>query len=72
MGAGILPITINPDNNNIYFLLSREQINSDTDPGLWSDFGGTREKGETKLDTAIREGWEESNGFLGTKKILNI
>ena len=37
------------------------------DPGKWSDFGGGKEKKETPLETAIREGFEESEGFLGDK-----
>merc|ERR1711965_946954 len=32
----------------------------------WRDFGGTPEKKET----AIREGWEETMGFLGNKKAI--
>lgn len=61
MGAGILPLAIHK--NTIFLLLGQERHN-----GLWSDFGGSTIKGETKLDTAIREGHEELNGFLGTQK----
>tara|TARA_B110000977_G_scaffold200098_1_gene289452 strand:- start:227 stop:709 length:483 start_codon:yes stop_codon:yes gene_type:complete len=68
MGGGILPVTIHE--NNIYFLFSREYINSKKDGGKWSDFGGSKEKNETYYDTAIREGFEESGGFLGSKKDL--
>ena len=70
MGAGILPITIHK--GKILFLFSREFIGENckkgrkfTDNGKWSDFGGGSHTGETIKDTAIREGWEESGGFLG-------
>ena len=38
------------------------------DNGLWSDFGGASDKNETYKDTAIREGFEETEGFIGDKK----
>ena len=66
MGGGILPVAYK--NNKLYFLFSRETIDGTDDPGKWSDFGGGKEKNETPLQTAIREGWEESAGFLGEKK----
>ena len=67
MGAGILPMTIH--RNNIYFLFSRENINyKKYDGGKWSDFGGSKERNETFYETAVREGFEESDGFLGTKE----
>ena len=64
MGAGILPVAIY--RNNIYLLLSME--NNDN---KWSDFGGKQEKNENKYETALREGYEESNGFFGTLNNLN-
>ena len=64
MGAGILPIAIY--RNNIYLLLSMEIINN-----KWSDFGGKQEKNESQYETALREGYEESNGFFGTINNLN-
>ena len=60
MGAGVLPIAIH--NKQVYLLLGKE-----AGSGGWSDFGGGRENNETHLDTAIREGVEELNGFLGTE-----
>jgi len=63
MGAGILPVAI--FNGKIYFLFSREQNSGNSDNNQWSDFGGRKEKNETYRETAIREGWEESDGFLG-------
>ena len=64
MGGGILPIAINK--GKIYFLFSREWIKAKDDGGKWSDFGGSKEGSETYRDTAIREGFEESAGFLGS------
>ena len=65
--AGILPYT--NYKGSIYFLLGRDSDNK------WSDFGGSSLKGETTYQTAIREGYEELNGVLGTKyeleKIVN-
>ena len=66
MGGGILPVSYK--NKKLFFLFSRETIDGNDDPGKWSDFGGGKEKKETPLQTAIREGWEESAGFLGEKK----
>ena len=62
MGAGILPVALHHD--KIFFLFGKENKNADT-PG-WSDFGGGKEKGERPLTTAIREGYEELSGFLGS------
>jgi 8-oxo-dGTP pyrophosphatase MutT (NUDIX family) len=64
--AGILPY-IEDKNGGIYFLFGRERINNNqncADSGLWSDFGGSRDKGETLKACAIREGTEELCGFL--------
>ncbi|MGI9554357.1 MAG: NUDIX hydrolase [Vampirovibrionia bacterium] len=60
MGAGILPVAIH--DNQVYLLLGK-----DVGTGSWSDFGGGRENNETHLETAIREGVEELNGFFGTE-----
>lgn len=65
MGGGILPVTVY--RNKVYFLFSREYIGSKDDGGMWSDFGGSKEKNESYFDTAVREGYEESDGFLGSK-----
>jgi len=63
MGASILPVTI--IDNKIYFLFGKER-DIDENPG-WSDFGGGTEKGESFINTAIREGSEELTGFLGSE-----
>jgi len=71
MGASILPVTVY--NGKIYFLFGKER-DIDENPG-WSDFGGGTDKGETFIQTAIREGGEELTGFLGSdsdiRKMLN-
>ena len=66
MGGSILPVTIH--NNKIYFLFGKER-DIDENPG-WSDFGGGTDKGETFIQTAVREGGEELTGFLGTDSDL--
>ena len=63
MGAGILPVTL--IKGSIFFLLGKE-INND----YWCDFGGTALTNELTFDTAIREGYEELDGFLGNKNDL--
>tara|TARA_B110000879_G_scaffold75710_1_gene105570 strand:- start:51 stop:530 length:480 start_codon:yes stop_codon:yes gene_type:complete len=68
MGGGILPVAFYK--GKVYFLFSREQINSTKDAGLWSDFGGARDKDETFFETASREAYEESGGFLGSLKTI--
>ena len=65
MGAGVLPVAFYK--NKLYFLLGKE--NEYNDQG-WSDFGGAKENNESDFETAIREGYEELNGFLGTKKAM--
>ena len=60
--AGILPMA--KHNGELYFLFGRERRYPKwRDSKLWSDFGGAIDKGETKMDAAIREGYEEMNGF---------
>jgi 8-oxo-dGTP pyrophosphatase MutT (NUDIX family) len=70
--AGILPYIQDKTDDTIYFLFGRERINNNqgcADNGLWSDFGGSRDKGETLKTCAIREGSEELCGFL-SKSII--
>ena len=70
MGAGILPFTIYK--GQLLFLFGREnkdKYHSDISKKcLWSDFGGSKEGNESYKETAIREGFEESSGFFGSKK----
>jgi 8-oxo-dGTP pyrophosphatase MutT (NUDIX family) len=62
--AGILPTTIK--DGKLYFLFGRDI--GDT-PGF-ADFGGGRDANETFYETALREGLEETTGFLGDIKPL--
>lgn len=58
MGAGVLPVALYK--GTLFLLLGQERNNN-----LWCDFGGSPHKGEKPYKTAIREGSEELNGFLG-------
>tara|TARA_Y100000816_G_C25734455_1_gene386690 strand:+ start:48 stop:572 length:525 start_codon:yes stop_codon:yes gene_type:complete len=62
MGAGILPVALY--RGTLFLLLGKERNN------LWSDFGGSANNKEEIFKTAIREGCEELNGFLGTEDEL--
>lgn len=66
MGGSILPVTIH--NGKMYFLFGKER-DIDENPG-WSDFGGGTDKGESYMQTAIREGGEELTGFLGSGETI--
>jgi hypothetical protein len=67
MGAGILPIAIH--NGQLYFLFGKENKYADT-PG-YADFGGgSMNKSESLIHTAIREFTEETTGFWGTEEEL--
>ena len=64
MGAGILPIA--EYKGNIYYLFGQEVFDK-----KWSDFGGGKYgQTESHFDNAIREGYEETDGFFGTKTEL--
>ena len=65
MGGGILPCAVH--NGQLFFLLGKERGRR----GGWSDFGGSREGTETPRQTAIREGAEELDGFLGVGQVLS-
>jgi hypothetical protein len=64
-GAGIIPFS--KLNNRLLFLFG-----NDIAYNKWSDFGGKSEKYESYLDTAVREGYEETNGFLGSKQHIKM
>jgi len=59
MGAGVLPVAIHQ--GQLCFLFGEE-----ADEHKWIDFGGGTKAGESPLQTAIREGCEELNGFFGS------
>ena len=63
MGAGILPVALHK--GVLFLLMGQERKNN-----LWCDFGGTPNKKEKPFETAIREGGEELNGFLGVNEEL--
>lgn len=63
MGGSILPVAVHQ--KKVYFLFGKER-DIDENPG-WSDFGGGTDKGETLMQTAVREGMEETTGFLGNQ-----
>ena len=63
MGAGIIPVALH--DNKLHFLLGKEHSNK------WNDFGGSANKGESFLQTAIREFNEETNGFFGSPFLFN-
>jgi len=72
MGAGIVPVGIKK--GEIVFLFGKE--NKYNSIQGFSDFGGGKEKNETNIQTATREGAEELMGFIGNqnkiKKLLKM
>lgn len=70
MGAGILPVALYK--GQLYFLFGKERERPNETARGWADFGGGHEDGEKPIETAAREGAEESSGFLGNRyKIAN-
>lgn len=63
LGSGLIPIA--KFHNRLYFLLGKDIAYQ-----KWSDFGGKSDNNELPLDTAVREGYEETNGFLGSKQLI--
>lgn len=66
MGGGILPVAVH--DNEVYLLFGKENELDDTQG--WADFGGGKNKNETFFQTALREGCEELNGFLGSQATI--
>lgn len=62
-GAGVLPIAF--DGEKVLFLFGQER-----NTGEWSDFGGGRDEGEQLIETAAREGYEETSGMLGDQQAM--
>lgn len=69
VAGGILPVCLR--NNELYFLFGLENENEKDAPG-WADFGGGCEKNETPYQTALREVYEESSGFLNPKELKRV
>ena len=67
VGSSILPVAYYK--NQLYFLFGKENPMEDSQKGF-SDFGGGVEPGENIIETAIREGAEETTGFLGNQTQL--
>ncbi len=67
VAGSILPVCIYK--NKLYFLFGKEN-NKEKDAKGWSDFGGSCESNETPYQTALREGNEESSGFLHTSELV--
>ena len=56
-------------NGVLHFLFGQENdVIRDVSKGQdWGDFGGSAKPGESEMDTCVREGAEELNGFFGNK-----
>ena len=67
VAGSILPVCIH--NNKLYFLFGKESKKEKSAKG-WSDFGGGCESNETPYETALREGLEESSGFLNPLELV--
>ena len=65
MGGGALPIALNKKDKKVYLLFGKENEYLNKNSPGFSDFGGGEKPGESALDTALREGCEELNGFFG-------
>ena len=65
MGGGALPVALNKKYKKVYLLFGKENEYLNKDSPGFSDFGGGEKPGESALDTALREGCEELNGFFG-------
>ena len=61
VAGSILPVCIYK--NKLHFLFGKENKKENSAKG-WSDFGGSSEGNETPYQTALREGMEESSGFI--------
>jgi hypothetical protein len=66
-GGGVIPVAMH--NGDLYFLFGQENdvIKDASKHQDWGDFGGSAKPGESEMDTCVREGAEELNGFFGNK-----
>jgi 8-oxo-dGTP pyrophosphatase MutT (NUDIX family) len=67
VAGSILPVCL--FRGQLFFLFGKENDREETAKG-WSDFGGGCEKNETPYQTALREGYEETSGFLNPKELV--
>ena len=67
-GGGVIPVAMH--NGDLYFLFGQENdvIRDASKDQDWGDFGGSAKPGESEMDTCVREGAEELNGFYGNKR----
>jgi len=67
-GGGVIPVALH--NGELYFLFGQENdvIKDASKNQDWGDFGGSAKPGESEMDTCVREGAEELNGFYGNKR----
>jgi hypothetical protein len=66
-GGGVIPVAMH--GGKLHFLFGQENdVIKDTSKNQdWGDFGGSAKPGESEMDTCVREGAEELNGFFGNK-----
>ena len=64
----MIPVALH--NGQLHFLFGQENdvIKDATKNQDWGDFGGSAKPGESEMDTCVREGAEELNGFYGNKR----
>jgi hypothetical protein len=67
-GGGVIPVAMH--DGQLHFLFGQENdVIKDASKGQnWGDFGGGAKPGESEMDTCVREGAEELNGFYGNKR----
>jgi hypothetical protein len=66
-GGGVIPVAMH--GGKLHFLFGQENdvIKDASKNQDWGDFGGSAKPGESEMDTCVREGAEELNGFFGNK-----
>jgi hypothetical protein len=67
-GGGVIPVAMH--DGQLHFLFGQENdvIKDASKNQDWGDFGGSAKPGESEMDTCVREGAEELNGFFGNKR----
>jgi len=63
----VIPVALH--GGKLHFLFGQENdvIHDASKNQDWGDFGGSAKPGESEMDTCVREGAEELNGFFGNK-----
>ena len=64
VGCSIVPFSVDPEYNSIYFLLGKERPGQWRGSNTWSDFGGKKQCDETSEACAAREFHEETMGIV--------